>query len=71
MIYSKEREPSEQTFKASECDNASFELDEKQWDSFVTALDKPPRNIPALRELLISPRVFDEKQRVGSCLLHL
>jgi uncharacterized protein (DUF1778 family) len=42
-------------------DDASFELDKKQWDSFVAALDAPPRSIPALRELLTSPGVFDDK----------
>ena len=42
-------------------DDANFELDKKQWDSFTAALDAPPRDIPALRKLLTERSVFDAK----------
>jgi len=42
-------------------DDANFELDKKRRDSFVAALDAPPRSIPALRELLTKPSIFDAK----------
>jgi uncharacterized protein (DUF1778 family) len=40
-------------------DDANFSVNKKQWKSVVAALDAPPRNIPALRELLTQPSVFD------------
>lgn len=37
-----------------------FTLDEKQWKKFCKALDAPPKNIPALTQLLSDSSVFDE-----------
>lgn len=42
-------------------DDSNFSLNDKQWKSFIAALDAPPRNIAALRRLLTKPGVFDEK----------
>lgn len=42
-------------------DDANFSLDKKRWKKFISALDAPPRNIPALRKLLTEPSVFDAK----------
>jgi len=41
-------------------DQSRFTLDEKQWKKFCKALDAPPKNIPALRQLLSEPGVFDD-----------
>lgn len=41
-------------------DRSRFTLDEKQWKKFCKALDAPPKNIPALRQLLSEPGVFDD-----------
>jgi len=41
-------------------DQSRFTLDEKQWKKFCKALDTPPRNISAMRDLLSEPGVFDE-----------
>jgi uncharacterized protein (DUF1778 family) len=40
-------------------DDADFSLDEKRWQKFISVLDTPPRSIPALRQLLTEPSVFD------------
>ena len=37
-----------------------FRLPDKQWRKFCRALDAPPKDLPALRELLAEPGVFDE-----------
>lgn len=42
-------------------DDSNFSLNDKQWKSFIAALDAPPRNIAALRQLLTEPSVFDAK----------
>jgi len=42
-------------------DDAHFELSDREWKKFITALDAPPRRIEALRKLLKEPAVFDEK----------
>jgi uncharacterized protein (DUF1778 family) len=36
-----------------------FELDPGQWTEFMAALDAPPRDIPALRQLWEKPSPFD------------
>lgn len=45
-------------------DRRRFELDEKQWRAFQTALDAPPRPLPRLKQLLKSGggsrRIADE-----------
>jgi uncharacterized protein (DUF1778 family) len=33
-------------------DRRVFQLDEKQWRAFMTALDRPPKDNPRLRKLL-------------------
>lgn len=33
-------------------DRRVFQLDEKRWDAFMTALSKPPKDNPRLRKLL-------------------
>ena len=42
-------------------DDSSFSLTDKQWKRFIAALDAPPRNIEAIRQLLTKPSVFDAK----------
>ncbi len=41
-------------------DQSQFSLDERRWKKFCKALDAPPKGIPALKELLSKPSVFDE-----------
>lgn len=40
-------------------DDSNFSLNDKQWKDLISALDAPPRNIAALRQLLTKPGVFD------------
>lgn len=40
-------------------EQSHFSLPPKQWKAFCTALDAPPKSIPALRKLLTEPGVFD------------
>ena len=42
-------------------DEANFCVNKEQFHRFVAELDKPVRDIPALRKLLTEPGVFDEK----------
>lgn len=37
-----------------------FGLNAEQWETFMKALDAPPRVIPAARELLRGPSIFEE-----------
>jgi uncharacterized protein (DUF1778 family) len=38
-------------------DQTRFVVDEKQWNAFMAALDRPPRNKPRLRRLFTEPHV--------------
>jgi uncharacterized protein (DUF1778 family) len=38
-----------------------FALPPDRWQAFCAALDAPPRDIPALRNLLTEPGIFDER----------
>jgi uncharacterized protein (DUF1778 family) len=40
-------------------DQTHFTLSAQQWKAFCGALDRPPRAIPALKQLLTEPSVFD------------
>ena len=40
-------------------DQIEFALPAERWTAFCRALDRPPRDIPALRQLLAGPSVFD------------
>ncbi len=40
-------------------DAAVLILDKTRWNAFCAALDAAPRQLPALRELLTEPGVFD------------
>ena len=40
-------------------DKCSFRLDEKAWQQFIRALDRPPQSKPALRKLLSQPSVLE------------
>lgn len=42
-------------------DRRIFTLDAEQWDTFVAALDAPPRRHPRLERLFREPSVFDPK----------
>lgn len=42
-------------------DDANYTLSKDKWDAFCSALDAPPRDIPALRKLLTEPSIFDAK----------
>ncbi|WP_232832048.1 DUF1778 domain-containing protein [Nocardiopsis sp. FIRDI 009] len=41
-------------------DRRVFTLDEQEWAAFDSALERPARDIPGLRELLAGPTVLDE-----------
>jgi uncharacterized protein (DUF1778 family) len=41
-------------------DRRAFVLAESQWTAFTEVLDRPPRDLPRLRELVEAPTVFDE-----------
>jgi uncharacterized protein (DUF1778 family) len=40
--------------------NTLFKLDPESWAKFEAALDAPPRDIPALRELLRTPAPWEQ-----------
>ncbi len=40
---------------------AHFRLPDKEWDAFCNALDSKPKDIHALRKLLLEPGIFDDK----------
>ena len=40
-------------------DRTRFVLDEAQWNDFVEALDRPPRENPRLARLFAEPSVFE------------
>ena len=40
-------------------DDATFVLNQKDWDAFSAALDAPPRQIPALHKILTEQSVLD------------
>jgi uncharacterized protein (DUF1778 family) len=42
-------------------DRTVFTLDAEQWETFIAALDAPPRRHPRLERLFRDPSVFDEK----------
>lgn len=41
-------------------DRRRFVLAEPEWANFLAALDRPPRDLPRLRRLLVAPSVLDE-----------
>jgi len=41
-------------------DQSQFVVDERRWKKICKALDAPPKDVPALRELLTRPGVFDD-----------
>lgn len=41
-------------------DQTRYVVEPEQWDQFVTALDRPAREIPALRQAASKPSPFDE-----------
>jgi uncharacterized protein (DUF1778 family) len=43
-------------------DQVHFALSPERWKVFCEALDAPPRNIPALRDLLSRPSVFHDRK---------
>jgi uncharacterized protein (DUF1778 family) len=53
FILRSAREKAEQALS----DQTRFELDEKQWTAFMTALDRPPKNKPRLRRLFSETHV--------------
>ena len=44
-------------------DRRRFGLDTEKWEAFMTVLDAPPRDIPALEQLLRTPDFFENNQR--------
>ena len=55
----------EQAFNAAQqilADQAHFYLSPEKWDEFCAALDAPPRELPELRNLLVTPGAFDESE---------
>ena len=53
FIMRSARERAEQTL----ADQTRFVLDDKQWKAFMTALDRPARDKPRLRQLFKEPHV--------------
>lgn len=54
----------EQAYSAAQqvlADEAHFSLSAERWEAFCAALDAPPKDIPALRELLTRPSILDER----------
>ena len=52
----------EHAFSAAQqvlADQVHFELSPERWEAFCTALDAPPKEIPALRRLLAEKSIFD------------
>ncbi len=52
----------EHAFRAAQqvlADQVHFELSAERWEAFCTALDAPPKKIPALRRLLAEKSIFD------------
>src|SRR3954453_9924640 len=47
--------------EASLAGRRAFVIDEERWAELSAALDRPPAEVPGLRELLDSPSVFDEE----------
>jgi predicted DNA-binding antitoxin AbrB/MazE fold protein len=43
-------------------DQAHFTLTPDRWQAFCEALDAPPRDIPALRQLLTEGSFFDDRR---------
>ena len=55
----------ENAFNAAQqilADQVHFYLSPEKWEEFCAALDSPPKDIPALRKLLIGPSVFDDAE---------
>lgn len=50
-----------QTAQEVIAEQAQFTLNKKEWKAFCEALDAPPKDVPAIRKLLITPSVFDAK----------
>jgi Protein of unknown function DUF104 len=44
-------------------DHAHFILPPDRWEAFFQLLDRPTRDIPALRELLTQPSIFDGNRK--------
>lgn len=44
-------------------DRQHFGLDAERWEAFLTALDAPPRDIPALQRLMREPSVFERRKK--------
>lgn len=42
-------------------EESHFKLSEEKWQAFVNNLDSEPKNIPALRKLLLGPDIFDQE----------
>ena len=40
-------------------EQAHFALSDEQWETFCQALDRPPKPLPALKQLLLAKGVFD------------
>ena len=50
-----------QTAQEVIAEQTQFILGKKEWKAFCKALDAPPKDIPAIRKLLMTPSVFDAK----------
>jgi uncharacterized protein (DUF1778 family) len=56
----------EHAFNAAQqviADQVAFSLSPEKWAAFHEALERPPRDIPALRKLLTEPSVFEAEDR--------
>jgi uncharacterized protein (DUF1778 family) len=42
-------------------DQRLFELNARQWQAFIEALDRPPRRVPRLEKLMREPSVLERR----------
>ena len=50
-----------QTAQEVIAEQTQFALGKREWKAFCEALDAPPKSVPAIRKLLMTPSVFDAK----------
>jgi predicted DNA-binding antitoxin AbrB/MazE fold protein len=47
----------------AEGEQTHFVLSPERWEAFCALLDRPPKDLPALKKLLTEPSVLDGKRR--------
>ena len=44
-------------------DQTHFVLSPERWEAFCALLDRPPKDLPALQELMTQPSILDDTRR--------